>query len=83
MTRKTLDFKLSVLLVREGDLWVAQCLQYDIAAQGKTITEAKHAFCRTVSGQVCVDLRHHVEPLSGFLPAPRVYWERSLAPQPW
>ena len=84
MIPETLDFKISVLLLKEDEMWVAQCLQYDIAAQGKTITDAKEAFCRTFAGQVCVDLYHDVEPLSGFLPAPREYWnqfkkgERSL-----
>ena len=73
---KSLDFKLSVLLLREGEAWVAQCLDYDIAAQGKTIAEAKDAFARTFAGQVFVDLNHNVEPLHGFSPAPQEYWEQ-------
>lgn len=76
MIVKTLDFKLSVLLLLEGDTWVAQCLEYDIAAQGKTIPAAKEAFARTFAGQVFVDLHHSVEPLCGFSQAPAVYWEQ-------
>ena len=76
MTPETLDFKLSVLLLKEDEMWVAQCLQYDIAAQGKTITEAKAAFARTFAGQVCVDLHHKVKPLSEFSQAPAEYWTR-------
>ena len=76
MTPETLDFKLSVLLLREGETWVAQCLEYDIAAQGKTIAEAKAAFALTFSGQVCVDLHQQVKPLSGFSQAPAEYWTR-------
>jgi len=75
MTQTSVDFKLSILLLREGDVWVAQCLEYDIAAQGKTIADAKDAFARTFSGQVAVDLHHDVEPLHGFSQAPRMYWE--------
>ena len=76
MTPETIDFKLSILLIKEGEAWVAQCLQYDIAAQGKTITEAKSAFAHTFAGQVCVDLHHKVKPLSGFPSAPKVYWDQ-------
>ncbi len=35
---------LDILFIKDGDRWVAQCLQYDIAAQGDTIPEAKNAF---------------------------------------
>jgi len=76
MPKKTVDLKLCVLFLREEDSWVAQCLQYDIAAQGKTIADAMAAFARTVSGQICVDLHHGVEPLSEFTPAPHEYWHR-------
>lgn len=71
-----LEFKLSVLLFRGSEMWVAQCLDYDIAAQGKTITEAKEAFALTFAGQVFVDLHHGVAPLAGFAQAPREYWDR-------
>ena len=70
MTPKPVDFKLSVLLFREGEGWIAQGLDYDIAAQGETIGAVKDAFARTFAGQVCVDLHHNIEPLSGFGPAP-------------
>lgn len=76
MTPTTLDLKLCVLFLREGETWIAQCLQYDIAAQGRTLSEALTAFGQTVSGQICVDLHHKVEPLSGFAQAPREYWAR-------
>lgn len=76
MTPRTLDFKLSVVLLREGEAWVAQCLEYDIAAQGKTIQDAKHAFALTFAGQVAVDLHHKTEPLSAFSQAPPEYWEQ-------
>jgi hypothetical protein len=73
---KTLDFKLSVLLLLEGEVWVAQCLEYDIAAQGRTIPEVKEAFGRTFAGQVFVDLHHNEEPLSHFAQAPAMYWDK-------
>lgn len=69
-------FKLSVLLMREGETWIAQCLDYDIAAQGNSIKAAKNALARTFAGQVAVDLHHGLEPLNGFSQAPKEYWDK-------
>ncbi len=74
------NFTLSVLLIHEGcgedEGWVAQCLEYDIAAQGKSIAEAKKAFVRTVVGQVVVDVSHGEEPFQGIKRAPKDYWDK-------
>lgn len=47
--------KLRVLFIKgngDTDNWVAQCLEYDIAAQGKTIREAKKMFELTMAGEL-------------------------------
>jgi len=72
--QKSVHLELSVLLIKEEDKWVAQCLDYDIAAQGETLDAARSRFARTFVGQVMVDLHHHQEPLEGIKPAPRKYW---------
>ena len=64
MTRQ-ITFLVSVLILREGDSWVAQGLEYDIAAQGKSIVAAKTAFERTFVGQIVVDISHNKQPLEG------------------
>ena len=73
-------FRLKILLCKEGSegiwKWVAQCLQYDIAAQGDTIAEAKVAFERTFCGQIAVDLAKGRQPLEGIPEAPRGYWDK-------
>ena len=71
-----INLKLSVLLLREADMWVAQCLEYDIAAQGMSIPEVKEAFARTLCGQIMIDLHHNVEPLAAFHEAPAEYWQK-------
>jgi hypothetical protein len=65
-----------VLFIREGESFVAQCLEFDIAAQGKTITEVKRAFERTLIGQMMLDVRRGKRPFEDFGPAPRYYWEK-------
>jgi hypothetical protein len=69
-------FSISVLLRQEGYGWAAQCLEYDIAAQGATIAEAKAAIEKVFVGQVVVDLSHGVAPLSGIASAPIEYWQQ-------
>ena len=64
-----LQYRLRVLLLREGATWVAQCLEYDIAAQGSTIAEAQEALVRTLAG-------YARRGLSSLSPAPGQYWEQ-------
>ena len=64
-----------VLLLKEETLWVAQCLEHDIAAQGPTIAAAKDAFVLAFAGQIAVALHHGEEPLTTFGKAPQYYWD--------
>jgi hypothetical protein len=71
---KPQNFEVSVVLCREGEGWAAQCLQYDIAAQGKTIQEAKDSLEKAFVSQVMIDLLHETDALSAIPQAPREYW---------
>ncbi len=68
------NFSVSVVLLREGERWAAQCLEWDIAAQGKSIPKVMDALEQTFVGQVIVDLRAGKQPLEGIPQAPRFYW---------
>ena len=67
---------LRVIYLRETDYWVAQCLEHDIAAQGKTLSEVEDAFRKTLVGQIILDLRKGREPLEDIKPAPSMYWRK-------
>jgi hypothetical protein len=54
--------------------WVAQALEYDIAAQGPTKEGAVEALLRILEAQVRFDCRHNREPLACFCAAPHQYW---------
>ena len=69
------SFSISVLLRHEVEGWSAQCLEYDIAAQGKTISEAKYAIEKAFVGQVIVDVSTGNPPLADIPPAPPAYWQ--------
>lgn len=67
--------ELSVVLFRDGDFWIAQGLEHDITAQGRTLQEVKLAFMRTVAVRAFVDQEAGVEPFSQCEPAPTEFWE--------
>lgn len=75
----SVQLHLQVVLFRERagaeDVWVAQCLEYDIAAQGKDLDEAKSAFERTFAGEVLLALESGEVPLASVPPAPRRFRE--------
>ena len=65
-----------VIILREGPMWVAQCLEHDIAAQGATLPEVAFAFVKTVAAQVAVAVATGEDPrafLDGFEAAPECY----------
>ena len=68
-----------VLIMREDPMWVAQCLEHDIAAQGRTIQETKKAFALAFAAQVAVAVAANEDPqafLNTFGAAPEYYHER-------
>jgi hypothetical protein len=67
--------KLSVLLFKEGELWSAQCLQFDIAAQGQTIRDAQRAFEFALVAEVGY-AQQRKGSLDKLPAAPRCYWEK-------
>jgi hypothetical protein len=63
-----LELRLRVVIQRESDgeheLYVAQCLDYDLAAQGSTLKELKERFERTLMGQIIVALANDEKPFA-------------------
>jgi hypothetical protein len=63
-----------VLFLKDGPVWVAQGLDYDVAAQGRTIAAAKQAFVETLVGRLRMDMERKFPPLYGLSQAPRNFW---------
>jgi hypothetical protein len=69
-------FSLSILFrVEQNGVWAAQCLEYDIAAQGKTIAEARYGIEKAFVGQILVDVTNGSAPLADVPQAPAEYWK--------
>lgn len=69
------SLRFRVLLIAHGDSWSAQCLEYDLAAQGKTLTEAQRSFERLINDQVAIDKHFGRKPFAGLPRAPKIYWD--------
>jgi len=63
-----------IILFRDDEYLVAQCLEYDIAAQGRTFDEVRRAFIATFAGEVALSLQAGRKPLEGIPEAPREFW---------
>lgn len=72
---KRIFLSLSVLLFQEDAIWVTQCLEKDIVAQGENIPDTIKAFKHTLIGQIILDIRDNKAPLEDRTPAPAMYWE--------
>ncbi len=80
--KKKKTFIIKVLLIQKDTLWSVQCLEYDIAAQGKTIDEAKDAFEKTFLGQISLDINENRKPFEGIEKAPQEFWDMFKRAEP-
>ena len=63
------------VVFQEGEHWIAQCLQYDICVQSKSIVNLKHRIARTMIGNMVVAMTKGEKPFAHFQPAPTRYWK--------
>lgn len=63
-----------VVAFQEGDLWSAQCLEYDIATQAASLPDLYYEVERTLRGHVMVAAKLGREPFAGLARAPTKYW---------
>jgi hypothetical protein len=68
------EYRIRAVIFKEGDWWVAQCLEYDYVAVSRSLEEMPEALQEAVTAQIVVSLEHGVEPFTGFSPAPRRFW---------
>jgi hypothetical protein len=67
--------RIRTILFQEGDWWVAQCLDVDIAAQAKTEEDLEYELGRILVGHVMASEELGAVPFANLPPAPRRYWE--------
>ena len=65
---------ISVVMFQEGEWWTAQCLEYDIAAQAKTVPDLYYELDRVLVGHLVANTELGREPFADIRPAPEEYW---------
>lgn len=73
MTTTTSE-SIRVVAFREGDMWVAQCLEHDISAQGCDFQTAMRRLTATVNCESQYTLKNHGAEFATIDPAPEVFF---------
>lgn len=64
---------LRVLVVQEDGRWLAVCLEHAVTASGDSFQQVHERFITAMVGQVAMDLRQGIAPLSRTPRAPEAY----------
>jgi hypothetical protein len=67
--------RIRTVLFQEGDKWVAQCLDVDIAAQARTEIDLVYELRRILVSHIRASEQLGVAPFANLPPAPRRYWD--------
>lgn len=59
---------------REGDWWIAQCLEVDFVSTAATLEELPDQLLRQLRTQIEISQEAGVEPFAGFPEAPARFW---------
>jgi hypothetical protein len=65
---------LRAVVFREGEWWILQLLEYDLATQVRRLEDVPGTFHRLLLAQILANSEHGVEPFHGFSRAPQRYW---------
>ena len=66
---------LSCLESKDGNLYVAHCLEFDLVAQGNTSEEAHNNLADLIKSHIEFAIEKDMEEKSIFHPAPQEYWD--------
>lgn len=69
--------QISAVVFQEGDAWVAQGLEYDIAAHAPDMLALPHAFMRALIENAQITMHLGRAPLAGVPRAPKKFHEMS------
>ena len=72
--RTAKKYAIRAVVFQEGEWLCAQCLEYDLVAQAKSLRQLSKALQRLIVGHVAVRLRHKQQPFRDLPRAPEKYW---------
>jgi hypothetical protein len=69
------EYTVRAVAFKNGQNWVAQCLEYDIATQAKTLDALLYELDRIIVAHLLVAEKEGGSPFSGIPRAPKRFWE--------
>src|SRR2546428_13369943 len=72
--RAVRKYVIRAVVFQEGEWLCAQCLEYDLVAQAKSLQKLSRALQRLIVGHVAVRLHHKQQPFRDLPRAPEKYW---------
>lgn len=79
MANQTIEIR--VVAFKEGGIYIAQGLDYDICAQASTLSDLPEKFAISVAANIAIALDLGKEPLKGINRAPQQFWDMFDAAQ--
>ena len=73
--------QISAIVFQDGGWWAAQCLEYDLAAQARTLSDLRYELQRVIATHVAASEALGQEPFENLKPAPQKYWDMYMAAQ--
>ncbi|MDP3768257.1 MAG: hypothetical protein Q8S13_09590 [Dehalococcoidia bacterium] len=67
--------KLRVVVFQEGDWLCAQCLEYDLGTQARTLEALLADLQRVIWGHIAICAENDLKPFSMLRRAPKKYWD--------
>lgn len=68
-------YRIRAVVFKEGEHWVAQCLEYRYAIQTRRLEDMPRVLRECLTAMILISRELGVEPFHGYEPAPRRYWE--------
>jgi len=72
--RAARKYAIRAVVFQEGEWLCAQCLEYDLVVQAKSLQQLSRALQRLIVGHIVVRLRHKQQPFRDIPRAPEKYW---------
>ncbi len=72
--RAVRKYVIRAVVFQEGEWLCAQCLEYNLVAQAKSLNQLSRALQRLIVAHVAVRLRHKQQPFRDLPRAPEKYW---------
>ena len=69
------NLTLRAIVVQDGDLWAAQCLEYDIGAQGRTLEESIERLSFAIRAECAESVERSGTEFAGIPAAPGEFEE--------